>query len=113
MKPATKVAVLVVALLAGPAGAFADAGMVKITRISPDIPYPKDKNMLQYEATPGAEGDHLHLNVDGKRVDIIRELKGTAEVNPLPSGKHHVCLALNSKGHVPTGGEDCRDVTVW
>ncbi len=113
MKLHTKVAALVVALLFGSATAFADAGKVKIMHVSPDIPYAKDKIMLTYEATASAEGDHLHLNVDGKRVDIIHELKGTAEVNPLPSGKHRICLALNTKAHVPTGAEDCTDVTVW
>ncbi len=113
MKLNTKVTALVVAFLLGSGTAFADAGKVKITHVSPDIPYAKDKIMLTYEATASSEGDHLHLNVDGKRVDIIHELKGTAAVNPLPSGKHHICLALNTTGHVPTGAEDCRDVTVW
>ncbi len=115
MHPELKlVCALVATLLVGSGSAFAaDAGKVRITSVAPDIPYAKDKIMLKYEATPGAEGDHLHLNVDGKRVDILHALKGTAEVQPLPSGKHHICLALTTTAHVPTGAEDCRDVTVW
>ncbi len=114
MKLYAKVAVpLVVASLVGMGSALADGGKVKITHVSPDLPYTNDKIMLQYEATAGSDGDHLHLNVDGKRVDIIRQLSGTAEAGPLASGKHNICLALNTKDHVPTGAEDCKTVEVW
>jgi len=66
---------------------------------------------LSYEAIPGPDGDHLHLNIDGKRVDVIRQLKGTTEFGPLPPGKHQVCLAVNTSSHVPTGVEGCINVT--
>ncbi|HUO44376.1 MAG TPA: hypothetical protein VMT94_05620 [Burkholderiales bacterium] len=65
---------------------------------------------LSYEAVPGPTGNHLHLNVDGKRVDVIHELKGTTEFGPLPPGKHQVCLAINTSSHVPTGVEGCVNV---
>jgi hypothetical protein len=29
----------------------------------------------------------------------------------LMPGKHHICLTVNTKGHVPTGAEACIDVT--
>lgn len=70
-----------------------------------------DKIVLNYEATPGPDGDHLHLNIDGKRVDVIHPMKGTAEVGTLLPGKHHICLAVNTRGHVPTGVEGCTDLT--
>lgn len=92
--------------------AFADMG--KVTIISPADGAMVDsyyKTELKYEATPGPDGDHLHLNVDGKRVDVIHQLKGTAMVNALPPGKHRICLAVNTKGHVPTGVEGCINVT--
>lgn len=105
------------ALLLGAAGAFASdgaqSGKVTILSVTPKEPYDKDKISLKYEAIPGPDGDHLHLNVDGKRVEVIHELSGTAMVGPLPSGKHHVCLAINTKAHVPTGPEACVDVMVW
>ncbi len=69
-----------------------------------------EKTVLKYEADPGPEGDHLHLNVDGKRVDVIHQLKGSADVWLYP-GKHQVCLAVNTKGHTPTGTESCINVT--
>lgn len=66
---------------------------------------------LSYAAIPGPEGDHLHLYLDGKRIDIIRPMNGTADVGKLAPGKHHICMAVNTKGHVPTGAEACIDVT--
>ena len=92
--------------------AFADVG--KVTILSPadgamvDSHY---KTEVKYEAIPGPDGDHLHLNVDGKRVDVIHPLKGATTVDALPPGKHRICLAVNTKGHVPTGVEGCVNVT--
>jgi hypothetical protein len=64
-----------------------------------------------YDAMLGPNGDHLHLYVDGKRVDVLRQLKGSAELDALPAGKHHVCLTENTKSHAPTGLETCVDIT--
>jgi hypothetical protein len=92
--------------------AFADTG--KVTIISPADGAMVDSNYkieMKYEAIPGPEGDHLHLNLDGKRVDVIHQLKGPAMVDALPPGKHRICLAVNTKGHVPTGVEGCINVT--
>jgi len=71
----------------------------------------KTKVPVTYAATLGATGDHLHLYVDGKRVDVLRQTKGTAELDELPAGKHHVCLTVNTSSHAPTGVESCVDVT--
>ncbi len=91
--------------------AFADTG--KVTIISPADGAMVDsyyKTELKYEVIPGPDGDHLHLNVDGKRVDVVHQLKGTVMVDALPPGKHQICLAVNTKGHVPTGVEGCINV---
>lgn len=101
-----------IALLIGCGSAYAAEG--KVTISSPVDGATVDSYYsfkLKYEAEPGPNGDHLHLNVDGKRVDIIRRLKGDVEVGPLPVGKHEVCLAVNTKAHVPTGVENCINVT--
>lgn len=71
----------------------------------------KNKVPLSYSAMLGPTGNHWHLNVDGKRVDILRQAKGTAELDPLPVGKHHVCLTENTASHAPTGVETCVDIT--
>lgn len=103
---------LILALLFGSNVALAETG--KVTIISPADGAMIDshnKTEVKYEAIPGPDGDHLHLNVDGKRMDVIRQLKGVATVDMLPPGKHRICLAVNTKGHVPTGVEGCIDVT--
>ena len=100
------------AFLFGSSMAFAASGKVTIT--SPADGAMVDSNskiMMSYEAVPGPDGDHLHLYVDGKRVDVINQMKGTTEVSALPPGKHHICLTVNTKGHMPTGPEGCVDVT--
>lgn len=70
----------------------------------------KSKVKVSYEAEAGPEGDHLHLNVDGKRMDVLRQLKGSAEVDALSPGKHQICLLLNTRAHVPVGVEKCVSV---
>ncbi len=71
----------------------------------------QSKVAVNYEATLGSNGDHLHLYVDGKRVDVLRQIKGSTELDTLPVGKHHVCMTVNMKSHAPTGVETCVDVT--
>ena len=71
----------------------------------------KSKVPVTYAATLGPTGNHLHLNVDGNRMDVLRQIKGTAELDPLPPGKHHVCLTENTVSHAPTGVETCVDIT--
>ncbi len=65
---------------------------------------------LAYAATLGSNGDHLHLYVDGNRVDVLRQLKGSTQLDAMPAGKHHICLTENMKSHAPTGVESCVDV---
>jgi hypothetical protein len=66
---------------------------------------------LTYDAVLGPDGNHMHLNVDGKRVDVVRETKGTVDVDALPPGVHEICLAVNTSSHVPTGVQGCINVT--
>ena len=70
-----------------------------------------DKVMVSYEATLGPKGDHLHLYLDDKRLDVLRQVKGTAEVGMLSPGKHRICLTINTSSHASTGVEECLEVT--
>lgn len=100
-----------IALLLGSVSASAADGSVSIS--SPPNNSTIDQHsklILNYKAVPGLDGDHLHLNVDGKRVDVIHPLEGNADAGMLPPGKHHICLAINTKSHVPTGVEGCVDI---
>jgi hypothetical protein len=71
----------------------------------------KNKITVTYDAVLGAEGDHLHLYVDDKRIDVLRQIKGSTEMDALLPGKHHICLTVNTKSHAATGVESCVDVT--
>ncbi|HCI12748.1 MAG: hypothetical protein A2063_05735 [Gallionellales bacterium GWA2_60_142] len=103
---------ILLAILFGSTPAHAANGKVTISAPAKGaVVAANAKLKLSYEADTGYDGDHLHLNVDGKRTDVIRQLKGTIEVDGLAPGKHQLCLLVNTKGHVPTGPESCVDVT--
>ncbi|MEO6960086.1 MAG: hypothetical protein ABI081_08905 [Burkholderiaceae bacterium] len=72
----------------------------------------KDKNKIVYDIVPGPRGDHVHVYVDDKEVDILRQLKGSYTFDSLSSGKHAICVKVVNKAHVPTGLQRCVNVTV-
>jgi len=65
---------------------------------------------LAYEASSVMDGDYLRLNVDGAHVNIIHPLKGTVEIDPLPSGKHKVCLVISTQPRAQTGAGECINI---
>lgn len=107
-----KIAVLMSAvLLFGTSLAFAAGASVSITSpANGAMVNAKEKMKLSFDAVPGTDGDHLHLYVDGKRVDVIHQLKGSTEVSLMP-GSHKVCMEVNTKGHVAVSPQTCIDVT--
>ena len=95
------------------ASAFAEEGKVTISSPMNGATFgTNDDIKLDFSVLLGPNGNHLHLNVDGQREDIIRQTSGMEDVGTLPAGKHHICLAVNTASHVPTGVEGCIDVTV-
>jgi hypothetical protein len=103
---------VIIAFLLTSVSADATEGMVTISSPqSESITYQHDNVVLSYKAILGPDGDHLHLNVDGKRMDVIHQLEGNIDIGKLAVGKHHICLAINTKSHVPTGNEGCVDIT--
>jgi len=67
---------------------------------------------IDYEVIPGARGDHVHLYVDGNEVAVLRQLKGIHALESLASGKHEICIRIVTKGHTPTGVQQCVKVSV-
>jgi hypothetical protein len=99
-------------LLAGSGSAFAEAGKITISAPSDGAMVGQNDDVeITYEAVLGPDGDHLHLYLDNKRIDVLHQLKGKADVGLIPTGKHRICLAENTSSHVPTGLETCIDVT--
>lgn len=108
----TSLASILLAMFFGSTPAMAANGKVTISSPAEGAMVAAGKPVsINYEADVGSSGNHLHLYVDGKRVDVIRKLKGTTEVESLAPGKHRLCLAVNTKGHAPTGTESCVNVT--
>lgn len=104
-------ATILFAVLLGSTSALAAGGRITIsTPIDGAMVAAGEKIKLSYEAIPGQDDHHLHFNVDGERSDILRQLKGTVEVDGLAPGKHQLCLLMNTRGHVPSGTESCVSV---
>jgi hypothetical protein len=103
---------VIFAVLLAAGTALAAEGQVTITSPADGATVSSTSQInLSYQAVLGPDGDHLHLNVDGARVDVLRQTSGTTEVGPLSPGKHEICLAVNTASHVPTGVQGCVNVT--
>jgi hypothetical protein len=98
--------------LASSGSAFAAEGKITISAPANGATVGQNDDVeIIYEAVLGPNGDHLHLYLDNKRIDVLHQLKGKADVGLIPTGKHKICLAENTSSHVPTGVETCIDVT--
>ena len=64
-----------------------------------------------YDITPNAGGDHAHIYVNDKEAGILRKLKSSFSLDPLPAGDHTVCVKVVNRGHSPIGQESCIKVT--
>jgi len=103
--------VLISLFLACSGTAYAEAGKITISAPEDGSSVAQNEKVeITYEVKLGPNGDHVHLYLDDKRVDVLRQLKGKAEVGMIPSGKHRICLTENSSGHVPTGPKACIDI---
>lgn len=100
------------ALLLACVSAFAADG--KVTILSPAdgaVVSTKDKVTISYEAEMGSKGNHLHLYLDGRRVEVLRQAKGTADMSVPMAGKHEVCLEIETSWHFSTDVKQCIHVT--
>lgn len=64
-----------------------------------------------YDITPNPGGDHSHIYVNGKEAGILRKLKSTFALDPLPAGTHDLCIKVVNKGHASIGQDTCIKVT--
>lgn len=64
-----------------------------------------------YAIIPNAGGDHSHIYVNGKEAGILRKLKSTFALDPLPPGTHALCIKVVNKGHASIGQDTCLKVT--
>lgn len=67
---------------------------------------------LEYEVVlRGANDDHFHVWVDGKRGGPVHALKGNYSLPALVPGEHVITIKVVDKGHAPTGPEQSIKVT--
>jgi len=104
---------MLLALATLPLVAQADTGAVTIVSPADNATLDaKAENRISYDVTPGSQGDHTHLYVDGKEVAVLRELKGSYALKPLAPGAHEMCIKVVNKNHTPIGIEKCVKVKV-
>lgn len=83
---------------------FSPADGVKLSRAA--------QIKIDYDVMPGPKGDHTHLYVDDKEAAVLRQLKGSHTLEALAPGKHDICIRIVTRGHTPTGVQQCVKVSV-
>ena len=66
---------------------------------------------VKYEIKPWPGGDHSHIYINHKEAGILRRKKATFTLDPLPPGKHSICLKVVNKAHAPIGQVTCINVS--
>ncbi|MDE2117187.1 MAG: hypothetical protein KGJ19_01170 [Betaproteobacteria bacterium] len=67
---------------------------------------------INYEVVPGPKGDHTHVYVDDKQVDVLHQLKGSYALESLAPGKHEICIKVVNRNHTPIDVQKCIKVSV-
>ena len=116
-----KYGTLIAALLVFPLSACGDkpaatatetpaAAMSKIDITSPADGARLDaraQNKLDYNVTLGGDADHIHVYMDGDRVAMLREMKGSYPLEYMAQGKREICIKVTNRNHTPMGVERC------
>lgn len=66
---------------------------------------------IKWRAVWGPDGNHLHLYMGARMMDIERAANGSDTINIMFTGKHKICLAIETRWHFPTGVRQCIEVT--
>lgn len=66
---------------------------------------------IAWQAVWGPDGNHLHIYMDSRMMDIERAANGSDTIRILLPGKHEICLAIETRWHFPTGVRKCIEVT--
>lgn len=67
--------------------------------------------LIKWQAVWGKDGNHLHIYMDYRMMDIERAADGSDTIRILLPGKHKICLAIETRWHFPTGVRKCIEVT--
>lgn len=58
---------------------------------------------VNYQATPGPKGNHVHLYLNGERVAVLRQLVGDYDLGTLKPGKHTISVEIVTSDHQHIG----------
>ncbi len=67
---------------------------------------------VEYNVIASETGDHVHLDMDGGKPNVLKEMKGSFNFEGVAPGEHTVNIIENSSGHTPTGSKASIKVTV-
>ncbi|MFZ5594802.1 MAG: Ig-like domain-containing protein [Pseudomonadota bacterium] len=107
----TSSALLALGLTLWGSGTLADSNLKIISPADGSTVRVSEPVNVVYDITPNAGGDHSHIYVDGKETGVLRKLKSSFSLDPLPTGTHTLCLKVVNKGHASIGQESCIKVT--
>ena len=106
---------MLILILAGFAAPLAMAADSKIDITSPADGAKLDskaQNKIDYNITLAGAGNHIHIYVDGEKVALLRQMKGSYTFESLAKGKREICIKIVDSGHTPIGTDRCVKVTV-
>ncbi|MDX1252638.1 MAG: hypothetical protein IDH49_10400 [Gammaproteobacteria bacterium] len=98
--------------IASASTAMADSGIKITSPADGDKVKASDPVHVIYEISPGPGGDHAHIYINDKEAGILRKLKSSYSLDPLPAGQHTICVKVVNRGHTPIGQESCVKVNV-
>jgi hypothetical protein len=105
-------AVLLLACSAAVAAAAQPKGSIVILEPADGAVVPTHAPVtIKWQAVWGPDGNHLHLYMDYRMMDIERAADGSDTIRILFAGKHKICLAIETSWHFPTGVRKCVEVT--
>jgi hypothetical protein len=94
--------------------AFADAPQGSIAILEPAdgaVVSISEPVTIKWQAVWGPDGNHLHIYMDSRMMEIERMASGSDTIRILLRGKHQICLAIETGWHFPTGVRKCIEVT--
>lgn len=95
-----------------PSTATGGATGIKIASPADNATITGNSVTVEYEVKPSSNGDHIHIYVDDRKPDVLRQLKGSYEVTDLTPGTHAIVIKEVNAGHTPTGHDATVHVTV-
>ena len=60
---------------------------------------------VEYDVIASESGDHVHIDIDGGKPSVLKEMKGSFKFDGVAPGEHTISILENSSSHNPTGAK--------